>query len=126
MLTSMGLVLTIASLARGQGPGFILEAPSPTPPHVEIIQPVIPDTSSESPPETHAPELPIPPEPRLWGRAEYLLWWVRDARLPPLVTTTPATVSQAVQGALTAPGTEVLFGGDGRYLGTFSGGALSS
>jgi hypothetical protein len=58
---------------------------------------------------------------RVYGGAEYLLWWVRDSRLPPLVTTTPANVSQTIQGALTAPGTQVLFGGDGHFNGTFSG-----
>jgi hypothetical protein len=58
---------------------------------------------------------------RLYGGAEYLLWWVRDSHLPPLVTTTPADVSQTIQGALTAPGTQVLFGGDGHNNGTFSG-----
>jgi hypothetical protein len=63
---------------------------------------------------------------RVYGGAEYLLWWIRDSRLPPLVTTTPATVPQAIQGALTAPGTQVLFGGDGHDNGTFSGGRFTA
>jgi hypothetical protein len=58
---------------------------------------------------------------RVYGGAEYLLWWIRDARLPPLVTTTPAFVPQTIQGALTAPGTQVLFGGDGHSFNDFSG-----
>src|SRR5882724_3485002 len=30
-----------------------------------------------------------PRGPRVWGSAEYLLWWVRGQNLPPLVTTSP-------------------------------------
>src|SRR6516165_10070068 len=44
-----------------------------------------------------------------WGKIEYLLWWIKDAAVPPLVTTgNPADVSPP-PGALVAPGTVVLF-----------------
>jgi Putative beta barrel porin-7 (BBP7) len=45
---------------------------------------------------------------RIWGGAEYLLWWVRDMNTPPLVTT--GNPHDAVPGALGQPGTVVLFG----------------
>ena len=48
---------------------------------------------------------------RVWVDAEYLLWWMRGAHLPPLVTTSPAGTAAAQAGVLGAPGTSVLFGG---------------
>jgi len=48
------------------------------------------------------------PEERWWVDAEFLLWWMRNSNLPPLVTTSP----QASLGILGQPGTRVLFGGD--------------
>jgi hypothetical protein len=48
---------------------------------------------------------------RLYGKAEYLLWWLKSTPFPPLVTTgNPATDDPV--GALGQPGTQVLFGGD--------------
>ncbi len=44
----------------------------------------------------------------LYGRAEYLLWWVRGANTPPLVTTSPDNTPQAEAGVL--PGAVILFG----------------
>jgi hypothetical protein len=43
----------------------------------------------------------------IYGSAEYLLWWIRDSRVPPLVTTGPASS----QGILGQPGTTILLGG---------------
>ncbi len=48
------------------------------------------------------------PRYQFWGRAEYLLWWIEDTPLPPLVTTSPVG-SGAVLGQ---PGTTILFGGE--------------
>jgi hypothetical protein len=45
---------------------------------------------------------------RFYVSGEYLLWWIKDSKLPPLVTTAPAGSS----GAIGAPGTIVLFGGN--------------
>jgi hypothetical protein len=47
---------------------------------------------------------------RFWISADYLLWWTKGDRLPPLVTTGSRT--DAIPGALGQPGTRVLFGGD--------------
>jgi hypothetical protein len=50
---------------------------------------------------------PCPPAGRFWVSGEYLLWWIRDSHLPPLVTASPPTSG----GILGQPGTVVLFGG---------------
>jgi hypothetical protein len=51
------------------------------------------------------------PDGRIWAEADYLLWWVRGAPLPPLVTTSPAGTPQSQAGVLGTPGVHVLFGG---------------
>jgi hypothetical protein len=43
--------------------------------------------------------------------AEYLLWWMKGASVPPLVTTSPPGTPLPQAGVLGAPGTSVLFGG---------------
>jgi hypothetical protein len=45
---------------------------------------------------------------RLYGETDYLMWWLREGRTPPLVTTGPA----GSQGVLGQPGTSVLYGDD--------------
>jgi hypothetical protein len=50
---------------------------------------------------------PSPPDARFWASGEYLLWWIRDSHLPPLVTAS----APASGGILGQPGTVVLFGG---------------
>jgi hypothetical protein len=47
---------------------------------------------------------------RLWGGAEYLLWWVQGQRVPALVTTSPPGTPIGQAGVLGLPGTSVLFG----------------
>jgi hypothetical protein len=44
---------------------------------------------------------------RFWGSAEFLLWWIKNGNVPPLVTTSPP----ASGGVLGAPGTTTLVGG---------------
>jgi hypothetical protein len=44
---------------------------------------------------------------RLWGQAEYLLWWIKDSNIPPL-----ATVGTTANHGALVPGTTILFGGD--------------
>jgi hypothetical protein len=44
-----------------------------------------------------------------WIRGEYLLWWLKDQALPPLVTT---SATQSSVGRLGFPDTSVLYGGD--------------
>jgi hypothetical protein len=54
---------------------------------------------------------PCGPPGRYWASAEYLLWWTKPDRVPPLVTTGFAPGN----GVLGLPDTVVLFGGDVDY-----------
>src|ERR1022692_3961696 len=45
---------------------------------------------------------------RLWVRAELLVWWIKTAKLPPLVTT--GSLTNPRPGALGSSATGVLFG----------------
>jgi hypothetical protein len=47
---------------------------------------------------------------RAWAEADLLLWWMRGASLPPLVTTSPPGTPIAQAGVLGTPGTTILFG----------------
>src|SRR6516165_6120868 len=46
----------------------------------------------------------------IWAEAEYLLWWMKGASLPPLITASPAGTPAAQAGVLGAPSTTILFG----------------
>lgn len=48
----------------------------------------------------------------MWGRAEYLLWWVEGFSTPPLVTTSPVGTNRNDAGILGLASTTVLFGGE--------------
>src|SRR4051812_31807075 len=66
-----------------------------------------------------AEDLPVDPPPvespafpgLFWVNADALLWWMRPAHLPPLVTASPPGTPVPAVGVLGAPGTAVLFGG---------------
>lgn len=72
-------------------------------------------TSSDKPLPDCCPDLCKPlcevcgPPGRFWVSAEYLLWWIKTAQTPPLVTTSP----DSSLGILGQPGTRVLIGGQG-------------
>jgi hypothetical protein len=53
-----------------------------------------------------------PGQSLIYARAEYLMWWFKEDRLPPLVTTGPDEPN-GMSGILGMPGTVVLFGGSG-------------
>jgi hypothetical protein len=61
------------------------------------------------------------PVPRLWGRAEYLLWWTDGMNQRPYVTTNDGGGPPVLGG----PGTTVLFGDDDLNDGARSGGRYS-
>jgi hypothetical protein len=62
---------------------------------------------------------------RTWAGVEYLLWWMRGAGLPWLATTGPPQTPLSQAGVPGAPGTAVLFGGDGVNAAMRSGGRLT-
>ena len=69
---------------------------------------------------------PVPPDPHsLWFSAEYLLWWLDQPTLPPLVTTAPTGTPVNVAGNLGTPLTTVLFGGSDPGVESSSGNAVA-
>src|SRR5262245_16532969 len=62
---------------------------------------------------------------RLWVEAEFLLWWMRGDRVPPLVTGSPPGAPIGQAGVLGVPGTVVLFGGERTNSDARSGGRLT-
>jgi hypothetical protein len=53
------------------------------------------------------------PAPRqFWFQADYLMWWIQGAYLPPLLTASPPGTPRSQAGVLGAPGTTVLIGGE--------------
>jgi hypothetical protein len=63
--------------------------------------------------------------PRCWISAQYLLWWIKDGPVVPLVTTSPTGTAVGTAGVLGQPDTTVLFGDSDIDYGMFSGGRLS-
>jgi hypothetical protein len=63
--------------------------------------------------------------PHSWGQFDYLLWWTKGDRLPPLVTTAPGTAPVSTAGALDQPGTQVLFGAETVANNVRSGGRMN-
>ena len=62
--------------------------------------------------------------PHFWARAEYLLWWIKDAPMPvPVVATGP--IVDNLQPVLGQPGTSVLIGGESIGNSTRSGGRFT-
>jgi hypothetical protein len=57
---------------------------------------------------------------RLYGSAEYLMWWVTDGHVPPLVSAGPGTLPVTQQAIPGIDGNTILFQGPLDY-GTFSG-----
>ncbi|MEZ6119720.1 MAG: BBP7 family outer membrane beta-barrel protein [Pirellulaceae bacterium] len=47
----------------------------------------------------------------VWGRVEYIAWWINGGRPPILATTSIAGTAREDAGVLGMPGTEALFGG---------------
>jgi hypothetical protein len=58
----------------------------------------------------------------VWFSTEYILWWIKDAPMAPLLTTNlnPETLAEN-PGIVGVPGTAVLFGGDNLEFDPFSG-----
>jgi Putative beta barrel porin-7 (BBP7) len=63
---------------------------------------------------------------RIWATGEYLMWWLRGDRLPPLVTTSPSGTPVSSAGVLGVPVTQILFGDNSVNTGGRSGGRLTA
>ena len=108
LLTSI-FVLALAGAVQAQNSPADNQVPAP--PSKGVPQP--PTTAAPAGPAPHIPEC-CPPEQaagsRLWGGAEYLVWWVQGQRIPALVTTSPTGTPLGQAGVLGQPGTGILFG----------------
>ena len=58
---------------------------------------------------------------KCWASLDYLLWWIKDGPVPPLVTTGNPAVNGALTGSLGQSTTKILFGQSNLDYGTFSG-----
>ncbi len=94
------------------------------------LPPMTDSKAIQESPENGAPTIDIRPQDpgyrdRIWGRGDYLLWWVKNASLPvPLVTTGDPNVGFPLvssAGAIGQPSMRVLFGGSSADFGAFSG-----
>ncbi len=52
----------------------------------------------------------VSPGHRFWGRVDYLTWWTKGSRLPPLITASPEATQPNEQGVLGLPNTSILYG----------------
>ncbi len=59
----------------------------------------------------------------LYTQAEYLLWWMKDSHLPPLVTA--GSLTDPAPAVLGQPGTSLVLGGDTAHQEIFSGGRFT-
>ncbi len=115
LLYSITATLTWTAILRAQPPGLPghqtaaaanVNLPGPA------SQPAPPGAGQETPPAADpaccvCEEVPACPG-RVWASGDYLLWWTKDSRYPPLVT----AGAPASRGILGREGTQTLFGGD--------------
>ncbi len=120
LLATLVCLFGIAGLARAEVP-----AATPADQSAAIVTTSLvaaPEAAAASPvapcPAAHALSTGCP-DGRIWVSAEYLLWWIKDAHSPPLVTSGPTGV--AVPGAVGSPDTIFLFGGSNFDYGALSG-----
>jgi hypothetical protein len=90
--------------------------PAPAPVHGGAFTDGRPAVEADAAPaaeETLLPYDPFGADPsRVYLRADYLMWWFKQAHLPTLLTTGPDEPPDVGTGVLGMPGTHVLFGGD--------------
>jgi hypothetical protein len=64
------------------------------------------------------------PDSRIYGAAEYILWWLRGATVPPLATA-GSTTDPGIAGAFGQPSTVTVLGGGNSQTGGNSGGRFT-
>lgn len=130
---SKGILGSLLTLLITAGPTLAQSAPAPSTP----ISPRSLPAAGTSPVVNEASQAPADviahPEPivadgedassceipgRFWAGAEYLMWWTRDDRAPPLLTTGPLPLPVGVLGD---PNTAILLGGRHLDHETYSG-----
>jgi hypothetical protein len=127
ILASGFALLAYGSIGFAQSPGAI-ERPAAL---SSNILATAGDTPAAAPALACSPELgcapacePCGPPGRFWASAEYLLWWIKDQPVPPLVTASPAGTPATSAGVIGVPGNAIIFGGSDLNDHAFSGGRL--
>jgi hypothetical protein len=131
----LALVMVLAanvSLAWGQTPGTQDAAPiveEKVLPASTIRQRLFPDKDLGRPVAASAEDAEIVAagdrkDPRIWVRAEYMIWWIKPAHFPPLVTS--GDPGDAAPAALGSPNTNLLFGNSGMDYFDRQGGRFSA
>lgn len=119
-LTLVLLLTAHAAPAFGQGPSYVQDPPKLGKSERALIRRNVGIAEdAEAAEELEA----LKSKPRVWLRAEYLLWWIKPANFPPLVTTGPYTEPRP--GALDSLGTSVVFGQRGMDYQDRSGGRFT-
>ncbi|MBV9123598.1 MAG: BBP7 family outer membrane beta-barrel protein [Planctomycetes bacterium] len=116
LLLILGLAVPSRTLAQPAYPVVSQRFAQPAPPVSVPVQGDLPGPTLEATPASPGPECgPVegPPTPldtgpgpvldRLWGNAEYLLWWSKGTRVPPLVGSVPASVLQMTPAGTNLP-----------------------
>jgi hypothetical protein len=120
VLTLVLLLAAYAAPAFGQGPSYVQDPPKLGQSERALIRRNVGIAEdAEAAEDLEA----LKSKPRIWLRAEYLLWWIKPANFPPLVTTGPYTDPRP--GALDSLGTSVLFGQPGMDFQDRSGGRFA-
>jgi hypothetical protein len=100
---ALWVLLSFAPVLQAEQPAAVLESRS------EVSQSVLADDLNGGSAEAGSAQFCEPPPcQRLYFGAEYVLWWLREGRLPPILT----TGSPASAGVLGAADTRVLYGDD--------------
>jgi Putative beta barrel porin-7 (BBP7) len=82
------------------------------------------DKSATVAPSAEDAEFIEPRRPRFWLRSEYMIWWIKSANFPPLVTS--GDTSDPLPGALNSLNTTILFGNPGMDFFDRKGGRFSA
>ncbi len=107
ILTAALLLLANISLAWGQ------TAPETNvvPPPLETSRPSLFGRNKPVAEDAESAEDQVERPERFWFRSEFMLWWIKTANFPALVTT--GNITDPAPGALGSASTRVLFGGAG-------------
>src|SRR5262249_11215773 len=102
-------VLLVAAFVAAGGGAYGQTSPSPWGPHALGQPAATPPAPAPGPspgwegcdcPAGPCGEAPCGPPGRFWAEADYLLWWMRGASLPPLVTASPPGTGRRQAGVL--------------------------
>jgi hypothetical protein len=115
-------LLVLAFLPCGLRAGDAPPLPLPPAPDVTAA-PTCPDLTPACPDkEPCCPTCPC--DPRFYASADYLLWWIKSAPVPPPILTT--STNNNPRATITDPNTRVLFGGTDYDMGAFSGARITA